>query len=64
MGKKKRTARKSTIKQSTFKRKIIKGLWIIFGVAILSIVLVFGLISAGVIGYIPPIDQLQNPIAS
>lgn len=64
MGKKKRTARKSTIKQSTFKRKIIKGLWIIFGVVILSIVLVFGLISAGAVGYIPPIDQLQNPIDS
>ena len=62
MGKKKRPTRKSIIKQTTFKRKVIKGLWIIFGAVILFTVLVFGLISVGAVGYIPPIDQLENPI--
>ena len=62
MGKKKTTSRKSKIKQSTIKPNIIKTLWIAFGAIILSSILVFGLIAVGAIGYIPPIDQLENPI--
>ncbi|HZJ80002.1 MAG TPA: transglycosylase domain-containing protein [Dysgonamonadaceae bacterium] len=62
MGKKKRSSKKSIKKQSTFKHKIIKGLWLIFGAIVLSSILLFGLIAIGAIGYIPPIDQLENPI--
>ena len=62
MDKKKTTNKKSIIKQSTFKSNIIKTLWIAFGAVILSVILIFGLISVGAIGYIPPIDQLENPI--
>ena len=62
MDKKKTTQKKSIIKQSTFKRNIIKTLWIAFGTVILSVILIFGLIAVGAIGYIPPIDQLENPI--
>lgn len=62
MGKKRTSTKKSIQKQPTFKQKIIKGLWLIFGFIVLSSVLVFGLIAVGVIGYIPPIDQLENPI--
>ena len=62
MGKKKTSSKKSIKKQPTFKHKIIKGLWIAFGAIVLSSILVFGLIAVGAIGYIPPIDQLENPI--
>ncbi|HUI33242.1 MAG TPA: biosynthetic peptidoglycan transglycosylase, partial [Dysgonamonadaceae bacterium] len=49
-------------KKPTIKRKIIKTLWVIFGVSVLFSVLLFGLIAVGAIGYLPPIDQLENPI--
>lgn len=42
--------------------KIVKGLWIAFGGVVAFIVVLFLLINAGIIGYIPPIDDLQNPI--
>lgn len=42
--------------------KIVKGLWVAFGSAILLVVLLFCLINLGAIGYIPPLDDLQNPI--
>ena len=62
MGKKTKPTKKSVNKQYTFKHKVIKALWIAFGAIILSSILVFGLIAFGAIGYIPPIDQLENPI--
>lgn len=62
MGKKKKPTKKSTLKQSTFKSKVIKIMWIGFGAISLISILIFGLIAVGAIGYIPPIDQLENPI--
>ncbi|NLA64180.1 MAG: penicillin-binding protein, partial [Bacteroidales bacterium] len=62
MGKKRTSSKKSIKKQPTFKSKIIKGIWLLFGAIVLSSILVFGLIAVGAIGYIPPIDQLENPI--
>ena len=62
MGKKRTSSKKSIKKQPTFKRKGIKVLWLFFGAIVLSSILVFGLIAVGAIGYIPPIDQLENPI--
>jgi penicillin-binding protein 1A len=43
-------------------RKIIRWMWRIFGIFILLNILIFGLLSAGVIGYIPNLDDLENPI--
>lgn len=43
-------------------KKVIRGLWVLFVAGILSLVLVFTLIGAGVIGYMPPIENLENPI--
>jgi penicillin-binding protein 1A len=43
-------------------RKIISWMWRIFGIFILLNILIFGLLSAGVIGYIPNLDDLENPI--
>lgn len=62
MGKKRKSTKRSIKNQSNFKRKVIKTLWIAFGAIILFSILVFGLITVGAIGYIPPIDQLENPI--
>jgi len=42
--------------------KIIKVLWLVFGVAVIGVASVFILIFNGVIGYIPPIEDLRNPI--
>ncbi|GHU91896.1 penicillin-binding protein 1A [Bacteroidia bacterium] len=49
------------INQSLAKR-IIKWFWILFVVAILSTILLFFLIAKGYIGYMPPIEDLENPI--
>ena len=43
-------------------KQIIKALWIAFGSGIGLVIIIFTLISTGVIGYIPPIDDLENPI--
>lgn len=43
-------------------KKIVVILWSVFGVVIVSIALVFALIANGVIGYMPPIKDLENPI--
>ena len=62
MGKKITSAKKSIRKQYTFKHKVIKAMWIAFGAIVFINILVFSLIAMGAIGYIPPIDQLENPI--
>ncbi|MCQ2209531.1 MAG: transglycosylase domain-containing protein [Paludibacteraceae bacterium] len=41
--------------------KILIGIWILFFVGILSVFTIFKLISDGKIGYLPPIEDLQNP---
>lgn len=42
-------------------RKIIKALWIFLAVIVLAIVMVFVSISKGWIGYMPPVEELENP---
>ena len=50
-------------KNSDSKHKvIIKLLWGAFAAIVVVISLVFTLISAGAIGYMPPIEDLENPI--
>lgn len=43
-------------------KKILVVLWSIFGLGILAVLILFLLIYTGVIGYMPPIENLQNPI--
>lgn len=43
-------------------KKVLLVLWTIFGLGVLVVLGIFLLISAGVIGYMPPIEDLQNPI--
>lgn len=49
-------------KSGSNQNKIVKFLWVIFGLGILSVALVFTLIATGSIGYMPPIEDLENPI--
>ena len=42
-------------------RKLIKALWIFLAVIVLAIVIVFVSISKGWIGYMPPVEELENP---
>ena len=46
---------------SVFKKKFLIWFWSIVGPGILSIVLVFVLIAKGALGYLPPLEELQNP---
>lgn len=48
-------------KSGSISRIIIKCLWIFFCVGIVSITLLFFFIAKGFIGYMPPIEELQNP---
>lgn len=47
---------------SNFRKKFNRIFWWAFGGALVFIVLIFYFISLGWLGYIPAIDQLQNPI--
>ena len=49
------------IKNKQLEKKIIMWLWSLFGVGIVAIILLFVLISNGKIGYMPPIEELENP---
>lgn len=49
------------LKQHTLRSKFRLYFWIIFTLGIGTIALLFTLIYAGWIGYLPPIDELQNP---
>lgn len=53
-------AKKKTKKRSP--KAIIKILWTVFAIGVFVIILDFILISAGIVGYIPDIKDLENPI--
>ncbi|MFV0418169.1 MAG: transglycosylase domain-containing protein [Dysgonomonas sp.] len=42
--------------------KIVKGMWIAFGGIVAFVALLFVLINVGIIGYMPDVENLQNPI--
>lgn len=54
--------KKTAEKSSGIHKKIVKALWILFLLGVFSVFLVFTLIATGVIGYMPPIKDLENPI--
>lgn len=56
--------KKETKKQSvspTFKKKFLCWFWGIFAGGVLLVVLIFWMIIKGWLGYLPPLDELQNP---
>lgn len=52
---------KHLFKAKNMIQKILKTLWIFFAVALVGIVIVFVSISKGWIGYMPPVEELENP---
>ena len=64
--KEKETTKKEPSSNITKKKRIIKrifiAIWILFGVGVFSVAAIFLLIASGKIGYMPPIDDMTNPI--
>jgi len=50
------------VQKSDFRSKFNRWFWMLFGFGFLSTVLIFVFIIMGWVGYLPPIDELQNPI--
>ena len=48
-------------KSSRIRKKFIVCFWSIFGIGVVTIVMLFWMISKGWLGYLPDIDELQNP---
>lgn len=48
-------------KDMTFRGKFMVWFWGIFSAGLLFVILIFALISNGHLGYLPPLDELQNP---
>ena len=44
------------------KRSIILALWKLFGLMVVAGVLFFALLSTGAVGYLPNLNELENPI--
>lgn len=47
---------------SKITKGIILSFWVLFAVAVGAVVLLFSAIANGSIGYMPPVEQLENPI--
>ncbi|MDR3059830.1 MAG: transglycosylase domain-containing protein [Prevotella sp.] len=43
-------------------KKIVKGLWFLFACFVGAVTIIFTLISTGAIGYMPDVEELENPI--
>jgi len=50
------------MKNNNLAKKIVRGVWAVFFFCILTACLLFFLIAKGKIGYMPPIEDLENPI--
>ena len=44
-----------------FKKQFAAWFWGIIGAGIVAIILIFWMITKGWLGYLPPLDELQNP---
>lgn len=63
MGKKSNTAKKKAQPKKEGKNgKIVKAMWKLFGLMVAAGLLFFVLVSTGAVGYLPDIDELENPI--
>jgi penicillin-binding protein 1A len=47
---------------SKVRKNIILGFWILYAVIFLVVIITFAAIANGSIGYMPPVEQLENPI--
>ena len=49
------------IMDNTILKKLLIWFWSLFALGLTSIILIFWLITKGALGYLPPLDELQNP---
>ncbi len=54
-------ARSPCLKDDNMIRKIIITIWILFAIGLIAVFTIFTAISKGWIGYMPPIEELENP---
>lgn len=54
----------ATKNESSFKGKLIRILWVIFGIGVLVFLLMITAINAGWMGYMPSMRELENPNSS
>lgn len=40
---------------------VLKWLWIAFGIGVVAVIIFFTLVYNGIIGYMPPVEELKNP---
>ena len=52
---------KNNEQTSNFKLQFAKWFWLLFFIGVAAVVLLFVMISKGWLGYLPPLDELQNP---
>ena len=50
------------MRKNSLAKKIVTGIWILFFTSVIIAGLIFTLIAKGKIGYMPPIEDLENPI--
>ena len=50
------------MKKNDLAKRIVRGVWLIFFLCIFFSVIIFMLIAKGKIGYMPPVEDLENPI--
>ncbi len=48
-------------KSPSWAKKAVKWLWLLFGAAVIFVVVFLILVYNGVIGYMPPVEELKNP---
>ena len=53
---------KKDAQNTTFKKRFLCWFWGIFTAGVLLVILIFWFITKGWLGYLPPLDELQNPI--
>ena len=46
---------------SSFKKKFLIWFWSLFAAGVVALVMLFWLITRGMLGYLPPLEELQNP---
>ncbi len=53
--------KKAKERKGGWKRNVIRSLWILFIAGFIAMILLFALIYNGVVGYMPPVEELKNP---
>ena len=53
--------KKAKERKGGWKRNVIRSLWTLFIAGFIAMILLFALIYNGVVGYMPPVEELKNP---